>query len=154
MVRAQYRAPFSSSFPYSRHFAKNPCYSLTANFREILLADVSGILTIRKVINHGNPRWCVSSLVDVKRSQRLFRTKEDSAMKRILWDSEQPLTIARVTNRGNISVIGGFGQKSTCKTCKRNEEETGINGTTAHPIFSLHPLEFVRGTKSVTNPTT
>jgi len=43
-----------------------------------LLADVSGILTIRKVINHGNPRWCVSSLVDGKRSQRFFRTKEDA----------------------------------------------------------------------------
>ena len=83
-----------------------------------------------------------------------FNAKEGSAMKRILWDREQPLTIARVTNKGNISVIGGFGQKATCKTCKRNEEETGINGTTAHPIFSLHPLEFVRGTKSVTNPTT
>ena len=78
MVRAQYRAPFSSSFLQSRRFAKNPCYSLTADFREILLADVSEILTIRKVINHGNPRWCVSSLVDGKRSQRFFRTKEDA----------------------------------------------------------------------------
>ena len=78
MVRAQYRAPSSSSFLHSRHFAKNPCYILTADFREILLADVSGILTIRKVINHGNPRWCVSSLVDGKRSQRFFRTKEDA----------------------------------------------------------------------------
>ena len=78
MVRAQYRAPSSSSFLHSRRFAKNPCYSLTADFREILLADVSEILTIRKVINHGNPRWCVSSLVDGKRSQRFFRTKEDA----------------------------------------------------------------------------
>ena len=76
MVRAQYRAPSSSSFLHSRRFSKNPCYSLTAEFREILLADVSGVLTIRKVINHGNPRWCVSSLVDGKRSQRFFRTKE------------------------------------------------------------------------------
>ena len=39
---------------------------------------VSGILAVRKVINHGNPRWCVSSLVDGKRSQRFFRTKEDA----------------------------------------------------------------------------
>ena len=78
MVRAQYRAPSSSSFLHSRRFAKNPCYSPTADFREILLADVSGILTIRKVINHGNPRWCVSSLVDGKRSQRFFKTKEDA----------------------------------------------------------------------------
>ena len=78
MVRAQYRAPSSSSFLHSRRFSKNPCYSLTADFREILLADVSGILTIRKVINHGKPRWCVSSLVDGKRSQRFFRTKEDA----------------------------------------------------------------------------
>ena len=82
-----------------------------------------------------------------------FNAKEGSAMKRILWDSERPLTIARVTNKGSISVIGGFGHKATCKTCKRYEEETGINGITAHPIFSLPPLQFVRGTKSVTNPT-
>ena len=82
-----------------------------------------------------------------------FNAKESSAMKRILWDSEQPLTIARVTNRGSISVIGGFGQKATCKTCKRYEEETGVKGITAHPIYSLPPLEFVRGSKSVTNPT-
>ena len=74
-----------------------------------------------------------------------FNAKEGSAMKRILWDSEQPLTIARVTNRGSISVIGGFGQKATCKTCKRYEEETGLKGITAHPIYSLPPLEFVRG---------
>jgi len=31
------------------------------------------------------------------------------------------------------------------KTCKRYEEETGIKGITAHPIFSLPPLEFVIG---------
>ena len=74
-------------------------------------------------------------------------------MKRILWDSEQPLTIARVTNRDNISVIGGFGQKATCKTCKRYEEEAGVNGITAHPIYSLPPLEFVGGSKLVVNPT-
>ena len=35
-------------------------------------------MAVRKVINHGNPRWCVSSLVDGKRSQRFFRTKEDA----------------------------------------------------------------------------
>ena len=40
-------------------------------------------------------------------------------MKSMLWDSEQPLTIARVTNRGNISVIGGFGQKATCKNLQK-----------------------------------
>jgi len=74
-----------------------------------------------------------------------FDENEGSAMKRILWDSEQPLTIARVTNRGSISVIGGFGQKATCKTCKRYEEETGLKGITAHPIYNLPPLEFVRG---------
>ena len=74
-----------------------------------------------------------------------FNAKEGSAMKRILWDSEQPLTIARVTNRGSISVIGGFGQKATCKTCKRYEEETGLKGITVHPIYNLPPLEFVRG---------
>ena len=82
-----------------------------------------------------------------------FNAKEGSATKRILWDSEQPLMIARVTNRGSISVIGGFGQKATCKTCKRYEDETGIKGITAHPILSLPPLEFVRGSKSAANPT-
>ena len=74
-------------------------------------------------------------------------------MKRIQWDSEQPLTIARVTNRGSISVIAGFGQKATCKTCKRYELETGAKGITPHPIYSLPPLEFVRGGKSGANPT-
>ena len=74
-----------------------------------------------------------------------FNENKGSAMKRVLWDSEQPLTIARVTNKGTITVIGGFGQKATCKTCKRYEEETGIKGITAHPIFSLPPLEFVTG---------
>ena len=82
-----------------------------------------------------------------------FNAKEGSAMKGILWDSERPRTIARVTKKGSNSVIGGFGQKATSKTCKRYEEETGINGITAHPIFSLPPLEFLRETKSVTNPT-
>ena len=66
-------------------------------------------------------------------------------MKRILWDSEQPLTIARVTNKGTIIIISGFGLEADCKTCKRYEEETGIKGITAHPIFSLPPLEFVIG---------
>ena len=42
--------------------------------------------------------------------------------------------IARVTNGDKISIIGGFGQKATCKNCKRYEEETGIKGFTAHPI--------------------
>ena len=31
------------------------------------------------------------------------------------------------------------------KTCKRYGEDTGIKGITAHPIFSLPPLEFVIG---------
>jgi len=74
-----------------------------------------------------------------------FNEKEGSTIKRILWDSEQPLTIARVTNKGTIIIISGFGLKATCKTCKRYEEETGIKGITAHPIFSLPPLEFVIG---------
>ena len=74
-----------------------------------------------------------------------FNENKGSAMKRVLWDSEQPLTIARVTNKGTITVIGGFGQKATCKTCKRYEEETGLKGITAHPIYNLPPLEFVRG---------
>jgi len=43
-----------------------------------LLADVSGILIIQKAINHGDPRRYVSYLVDGKRSQRFFRTKEDA----------------------------------------------------------------------------
>ena len=74
-----------------------------------------------------------------------FNEKEGSAMKRILWDSEQPLTIARVTNKGTIIIISGFGLEATCRTCKRYEEETGIKGITAHPILSLPPLEFVTG---------
>ena len=75
-------------------------------------------------------------------------------MKSVLWDSEQPLTIARVTNRGSISVIGGFGQKATYKTYKRHEEQTGANGITDNPIYSLPTFEFVRGAKTLTNPIT
>ena len=71
--------------------------------------------------------------------------KAAGSMKRILWDNEQPLTIARVSNKGTIVVIAGFGLKATCKTCKRYEEDTGLKGITAHPIFSLPPLEFVTG---------
>ena len=35
-------------------------------------------MTIRKVINHGNSRWCVSATVEGKRTQRFFRTKVDA----------------------------------------------------------------------------
>ena len=83
-----------------------------------------------------------------------FNAKGGSAMKSVLWDSEQPLTIARVSNRGSISVIGGFGQKATYKSYKRYEEQNGVNGITANPIYSLPPFEFVRGAKTLTNPIT
>ena len=43
-----------------------------------MLADVSGILTIRKVINHGNSRWRVSTIVGGRRRQRFFKTKADA----------------------------------------------------------------------------
>tara|TARA_B100000941_G_C28098191_1_gene346981 strand:+ start:61 stop:468 length:408 start_codon:yes stop_codon:yes gene_type:complete len=43
-----------------------------------LLADVSGILTLRKVINHGNPRWRVSAQINGKRTQRFFNTKAEA----------------------------------------------------------------------------
>ena len=115
-------------------------------------SDCDGIVAFKGQQDHVDQRF--DDHLNPKLPHALpFNAKEGSAMKRILWDSEQPLTIARVTNRGSISVIGGFGQKATCKTCKRFEEETGVNGITAHPIFSLPPLEFVRGAKSVTNPT-
>ena len=114
--------------------------------------DCDGIVAFKGQQDHVDQRF--DDHLNPKLTHALpFNTKEGSAMKRILWDSEQPLTIARVTNRGSISVIGGFGQKATCKTCKRYEEETGIKGITAHPIYSLPPLEFVRGVKSVANHT-
>ena len=114
--------------------------------------DCDGIVAFKGQQDHVDQRF--DDHLNPKLPHALpFNTKEGSAMKRILWDSEQPLTIARVTNRGSISVIGGFGQKATCKTCKRYEEETGIKGITAHPIYSLPPLEFVRGVKSVANHT-
>ena len=115
-------------------------------------SDCDGIVAFKGQQDHVDQRF--DDCLNPKLPHALpFDENEGSAMKRILWDSEQPLTIARVTNKGSISVIGGFGQKATCKTCKRYEEETGVNGITAHPIFSLPPLEFVRGTKPVTNPT-
>ena len=45
---------------------------------DFLLADVSGILTLRKVINHGNPRWRVSAQINGKRTQRFFNTKAEA----------------------------------------------------------------------------
>ena len=115
-------------------------------------SDCDGIVAFKGQQDHVDQRF--DAHLNPKLPHALpFNAKEGSAMKRILWDREQPLTIARVTNRGSISVIGGFGQKATCKICKRYEDETGIKGITAHPIFSLPPLEFVGGTKSVANPT-
>ena len=43
-----------------------------------MLADVSGILTLRKVINHGNPRWRATAKVNGRRSQRFFRAKDEA----------------------------------------------------------------------------
>ena len=115
-------------------------------------SDCDGIVAFKGQQDHVDQRF--DDHLNPKLPHALpFDENEGSAMKRILWDSEQPLTIARVTNRGSISVIGGFGQKAICKTCKRYEDETGLKGITAHSIFSLLPLEFVRGDKSVTNPT-
>jgi len=114
-------------------------------------SDCDGIVAFKGQQDHVDQRF--DDHLNPKLPHALpFNEKEGSAMKRIQWDSEQPLTIARVTNRGSISVIGGFVQKAICKTCKRYEDETGVNGITAHPIYSLPPLEFVRGDKSVTNP--
>ena len=115
-------------------------------------SDCDGIVAFKGQQDHVDQRF--DDNLNPKLPHALpFNSKGGSAMKRILWNSEKPLTIARVTNKGSISVIGGFGQKATCKTCKRYEEETGVNGITAHTIYSLPPLEFVRGGKSVTNPT-
>ena len=114
--------------------------------------DCNGIVAFKGQLDHVDQRF--DDCLNPKLPHALpFNAKGGSAMKRILWDSEQPLTIARVTNSGSISVIGGFGQKANFKTCKRYEEEIGIKGISAHPIYSLPPLEFVRGGKSVTKPT-
>ena len=43
-----------------------------------MLADVSGIVTLRKVINHGNPRWRATAQVGGRRRQRFFKTKEQA----------------------------------------------------------------------------
>ena len=115
-------------------------------------SDCDGIVAFKGQQDHVDQRF--DDYLNPKLPHALpFNAKEGSAIKRILWDSEQPLTIARVTNRGSISVIGGFGQKATCKTCKRYEDETGLKGITVHPIYSLPPLEFAGGSKSVANPT-
>ena len=117
-----------------------------------ILPLYDGIVAFKGQQDHVDQRF--DDHLNSKLPQALpFNGKEGAAIKRMLWDSEKPLTIARVINKGSISVIGGFGQKATCKTCKRYEEETGVNGITAHTIYSLPPLEFVRGGKSVTNPT-
>ena len=42
-----------------------------------MLADVSGILTIRKVINHGNARWRVIRSIQGKRKQRFFTSRDE-----------------------------------------------------------------------------
>ena len=107
-------------------------------------SDCDGIVVFKGQQDHVDQRF--DDHINPKLPHALpFNEKEGSAMKRILWDSEQPLTIARVTNKGTIIIISGFGLEATCRTCKRYEEETGIKGITAHPIFSLPPLEFVIG---------
>ncbi len=66
-------------FPKASHvFQKTRAKVLRLVFRDFVLADVSGILTLRKVINHGNPRWRVSAIVEGKRRQRFFKTKADA----------------------------------------------------------------------------
>ena len=68
-----------SNFPSVFLFLKKPVLHFLRKIPQILLADVSGnFVTIRKVINHGNSRWCVSATVEGKRTQRFFRTKVDA----------------------------------------------------------------------------
>ena len=71
-VRVLSSAPF---FLGKSSFLKNPCYDSSANFPAIFVCE---ILTIRKVINHGNPRWRDTAMVAAGRWQRFFMTKEEA----------------------------------------------------------------------------
>ena len=69
------RTIFLPEFPF---FKKTRARVLPLSFRLFVLADVSEIVTLRKVINHGNPRWRATAQVGGRRRQRFFKTKEQA----------------------------------------------------------------------------
>ena len=66
------RTIFSRVFPV---FQKTRGRVLRLVFLDFVLADVSEILTLRKVINHANPRWRATAKVNGRRSQRFFKVQ-------------------------------------------------------------------------------
>jgi hypothetical protein len=58
------------------YFQKTHATLSVAEFRQLLAADVSGVLALRKTTSHGNTRWQVSFQIAGRRRRRLFKTNK------------------------------------------------------------------------------
>jgi hypothetical protein len=70
-------------------FSKTRVTLCAAKFRELLAADGSGVLTLRKTTSHGNTHWQVPFQIDGRRRRRFFKTKEEaqSWLSELRWQS-------------------------------------------------------------------
>jgi integrase len=70
-------------------FQKTRVTLSAAKFRELLAADGSGFLTLRKTISHGNSRWQVSFQIDGRRRRRFFKSKAEAQawLSELRWQS-------------------------------------------------------------------
>jgi len=70
-------------------FQKTHATLSVAEFRQLLAADGSGVLALRKTTSHGNTRWQVSFQIDGRRRRRFFKTKAEaqSWLSELRWQS-------------------------------------------------------------------
>ena len=70
-------------------FQKTRATLPVAEFRQLLAADVSGVLALRKTTSHGNIRWQVSFQIAGRRRRRFFKTKAESRawLSELRWQS-------------------------------------------------------------------
>jgi hypothetical protein len=71
-----------------------------------------------------------------------FKENASPAIKRMLWDAAEPLTVARVMNRGNVHVFGGFGVTADQEACNALRQTLNVESVTPHPVLTLPPVEF------------
>ena len=70
-------------------FQKTHATLPVAEFRQLLAADGSGVLALRKTTSHGNTRWQVSFQIDGRRRRRFFKTKAEAQawLSELRWQS-------------------------------------------------------------------
>ena len=105
-------------------FQKTRATLPVAEFRKLLAADGSGVLTLRKTISHGNTRWQVSFQIDGRRRRRFFKTKAEaqSWLSELRWQSpvEQfwqslaPIERQRVMLDYQLRALTPLGQGACC----------------------------------------